>query len=105
MTKPIPHGTRNLALNFVEEELQIIRLEAFRRNLSMKEFFMRNFRRGVALSDPQVAKRLVRIKRDRLKATLMLAAFLTWFFGADESSARRPRVVRLRFKQSIVLVA
>ena len=68
MTKAIGAGTRNLALNFVEPELQIIRLEAFKRNLSMKEFFMRVFRRGLAMHDPATAKKLVAIKRERVKS-------------------------------------
>lgn len=90
MTHSLGKGTCNFPLNVTREERLILGQLAFSSDVSMGEFLRRMIRRGVALSDPEAAKRLARVRRDRARCALMLSIFVGYIiFGGD--MARRPR--------------
>lgn len=103
MTKALPRGTENFAMNFLKEELALIRREAHDADIPIKEYFMRRFRRGVALTDRETAKKLAAMSRHRLivrtaKATAKAGTSLALavLMGLAGSDARYLRGRRTR---------
>jgi hypothetical protein len=96
VTNAIGSGTCNLPINLLTEERAIIGRLAGRSNLATGEYLRRIIRRGVALSDPEEAKKLAKLRRQRIGSALQLAIFLVWLASGDGEAIRTPRSVRGR---------
>lgn len=94
MTNALGKNTCNVPINFTLEERAILGRLAFLRDISVGEFIRRNLRRGIALRHPDEAKRLARVRRDRIRSAAMLAILLGALFAGTELQARPVRVVR-----------
>jgi hypothetical protein len=88
MTHQLGAGTVNIALNVTREERSILGRMAFASGCSTGEFLRRKLRLGIAQTDPEAAKRLARLRRDRLRAVAMLA--LLCLHVATGGVVRRP---------------
>jgi hypothetical protein len=103
-TRPIGHGTRNSSINFLDEEYAILSALAAQHNWSLTDYLRKKIRLGVAQTNPEAAKRLAQVRRNRIRAasTLALAIFCSLFAC---SNARRParivRVSRVQFAQRV----
>jgi uncharacterized DUF497 family protein len=74
---------------------------AGRKNLATGEYLRRIIRRGVALSDPEEAKKMAKIRRMRIGSALQLVLLLAWFTaGGDDDAIRVSRSVRRRKTES-----
>lgn len=92
MTKAIPHGTRNQALNLLIDEQAMIRKLAYDRGTSINQFMLRVFRRGLAATNPAEAKQLARMRRDRLRSASLLALIVTSACFGFAPIRRAPRL-------------
>jgi hypothetical protein len=96
VTNAIGSGTCNLPINMLTEERAIIGRLATRHNLATGEYLRRIIRRGVALSDPEEAKKLAKLRRQRIGSTLQLALLIGWMIAGGGDAIRAPRSVRSR---------
>lgn len=97
MTKALPSGTRNVAVNMIEGEFRIIDRLAFDAGVSTNEFIRRNLRRGIAMTKPDAAKLLIQIRRARTAAKVVIClGFVGLFLCKGQDERRSSRTVRVR---------
>lgn len=96
MTKALPHDSGNFPLNLFSGERNVLGKVAFRKGIPMSELIRRLTRLGLAITDPEAAKEMARVRREKTKRRVKAMACvglsaLMLFAGSERRTMRTAR--------------